>query len=99
MANVGHPFSVNSLTKYFKNEKRNASYETVLNYVKACENAFLLYRVKREDLVGKKSLSVNENYTWWIMGSDRRCMDGISRTSTRYSKISSVWKCCAAVMQ
>lgn len=60
MANVGHPFSVNSLTKYFKNEKRNASYETVLNYVKACENAFLLYRVKREDLVGKKSLSVNE---------------------------------------
>lgn len=60
MASVGHPFSVNSLTKYFKNEKRNASYETVLNYVKACENAFLLYRVKREDLVGKKSLSVNE---------------------------------------
>lgn len=60
MANVGHPFSVNSLTKYFKNEKRNASYETVLNYVKACENAFLPYRVKPEDLVGKKSLSVNE---------------------------------------
>ena len=60
LANVGHPFSINSLVKYFKSEKRNASYETVLNYVKATEQAFLLYRIPREDMIGKKILSVNE---------------------------------------
>ncbi len=60
LSNVGHPFSINSLVKYFKSEKRNASYETVLNYVKATEHAFLLYRIPREDMIGKKILSVNE---------------------------------------
>ncbi len=60
LSNVGRLVSTQSLVKYFKSEKRNVSHETVLNYVKACENAFLLYRVPREDLVGKKILSVNE---------------------------------------
>ncbi|MDR3280818.1 MAG: DUF4143 domain-containing protein [Synergistaceae bacterium] len=36
--------------------------ETVLSYIKACEDAFLFYRVKRRDLAGKKLLSVNEKY-------------------------------------
>ena len=90
---------MNSLTKYFKNEKRNASYETVLNYVKACENAFLLYRVKREDLVGKKSLSVNEKLYVVDHGIRQAVYGRNQQDIDRYSKISSVWKCCAAVMQ
>lgn len=62
MANVGQPFSATSISKYFKSEGRAVSAETVLNYIKACEEAFLFYRVRRQDLVGKKILSVSEKY-------------------------------------
>ena len=33
-----------------------------MNYIKACTDAFLFYQVKRQDLQGKKLLTVNEKY-------------------------------------
>jgi predicted AAA+ superfamily ATPase len=62
LANVGKTFSATSISKYFKNEKRNVDPQTILNYIKACEDAFLFYRAKRQDLIGKKMLTVNEKY-------------------------------------
>lgn len=62
LANVGHTFSSNSLAKYFKSEYRSGSTETILNYLKACCDAFLFYKVKREDVASKRLLSVNEKY-------------------------------------
>ena len=61
-ANVGNTFSANAISKYLKSEYRTVSTETILNYIKACEEAFLLYRVRRQDLQGKKILTVNEKY-------------------------------------
>ena len=61
-ANIGTPFSSTSISKYLKSEGRAVSPETVLNYIKACTDAFLFYQVKRQDLQGKKILSVNEKY-------------------------------------
>lgn len=60
--NVGTTFSATSISKYFKNEGRKVSPETVLNYLKACVDAFLFYQVRRRDLQGKKILTVNEKY-------------------------------------
>lgn len=62
LANVGHTFSATSLSKYLKSEGRRVSPDTVLNYTKYCMEAFLFYRANREDLIGKKILSVNEKY-------------------------------------
>jgi len=62
LANIGHTFSATSVSKYFKSEGRTISPETILNYIKACTDAFLFYKVNREDLVGKKILTVNEKY-------------------------------------
>jgi uncharacterized protein len=62
LANIGKTFSATSISKYFKSEDRKVSPETILNYLKACEDAFLFYRVKRQDLVGKKILEINEKY-------------------------------------
>ena len=62
LSNVGHTFSASSITKYFKSERRAVSHDTILNYINACEEAFLFYRVSRQDLIGKKVLSVNEKY-------------------------------------
>lgn len=61
-SNIGHIFSATSLSKYFKSEKRNISHDTILNYLKFCADAFLIYKIRRYDLEGKKVLTVNEKY-------------------------------------
>lgn len=61
-ANIGTPFSAASITKFFKSEGRTVSSETVLNYIKYCVDAYLFYRVKRQDLQGKQILASNEKY-------------------------------------
>ena len=61
-SNIGTTFSATSISKYLKNEGRSVSPETVLNYIRACMDAFLFYQVKRQDLQGKKILTVNEKY-------------------------------------
>ena len=60
--NIGNTFSATSISKFFKSENRKVATETILNYIKACEEAFLVYRVARNDLLGKKILNVNEKY-------------------------------------
>lgn len=62
IANIGNTFSATSISKFFKSENRKTSPETILNYIKVCEEAFLIYKVQRNDLIGKKILSVNEKY-------------------------------------
>ncbi|MCL2300253.1 MAG: ATP-binding protein [Firmicutes bacterium] len=62
MANVGKTFSATSLSKFFKSEKRTVAPETILNYLKGCEDAYLFSRVSRLDVPGKKMLQVNEKY-------------------------------------
>ena len=61
-ANIGTTFSSTASSKYLKSEGRSLSPETVLGYLKACTDAFLFYQVKRQDLRGKKILTVNEKY-------------------------------------
>ncbi len=62
LANIGKSFSATSISKFFKAEKRTVAPETILNYLKACEEAFLFYRLKSQDVNGKKMLKVNEKY-------------------------------------
>ena len=61
-ANIGTIFSATAISKYLKSEGRSISAETVLSYIKACTDAFLFYQVKRQNLQGKKILTVNEKY-------------------------------------
>lgn len=61
-ANIGATFSSAAISKFLKSEGRSVSPETVLNYIKACTDAFLFYQVRRQDLQGKKILTVNEKY-------------------------------------
>jgi predicted AAA+ superfamily ATPase len=62
LANVGKTFSAASISKYFKSENRIAAPETILNYISACVKAYLFYPVKRQELIGKKILTINEKY-------------------------------------
>ena len=62
LSSIGHVFSASNITKYLKSEHRKVSNDTVLNYLNACTTAYLFYNIPRQDLVGKKLLSINEKY-------------------------------------
>lgn len=62
IGDIGHIFSGTGISKYFKSENRIVAPETILNYIKACRDAFLLYGANRRDLIGKKVLKSNEKY-------------------------------------
>lgn len=62
LSEVGHPFSARSIVNFLKSERRETSVETVLNYLGACEEAFLIARVPRQDLIGKRILAVDEKF-------------------------------------
>ena len=77
--NVGHSFSARSISNYLKQENRKVSAETILNYIKACCDAYLFMKLRREDLQGKKILSVNEKYC----SVDHGLREAILGTNTR----------------
>lgn len=78
LENIGHPFSANSIKNYFKNEKRNVSIDTILNYLEYCRNAFILQKVARYDTAGKKLLKVDEKY--YVTDHGFRQAQGFSNT-------------------
>ena len=62
MTECGHTFSARRIVMFLKSEQRDTSIETVLNYLSACEEAFLIARVPRQDLLGKCILAVDEKF-------------------------------------
>jgi len=40
--NIGHTFSASSIKNYLKNENRNISVDTILNYLEYCSLAFII---------------------------------------------------------
>lgn len=62
MQNIGATFSASTIKNYLKSENRNISVDTVLNYLEYCNRAFVLKKVPRFDLEGKKLLKVDEKY-------------------------------------
>ena len=62
IANMGKTFSAASISKFFKAEKRTISVETILNYLKYCEEAYLLIAIHRYDVPGKRQLQVDDKF-------------------------------------
>ena len=60
--NVGKTFSALSISKYFKSQRINVSVDTILSYLSLIQDAFLIYKVSRNDLIGKSILKTEEKY-------------------------------------
>ncbi|MDD5293306.1 MAG: ATP-binding protein [Candidatus Izemoplasmatales bacterium] len=60
--NVGKTFSALSISKYFKSQRINVSVDSILSYLRLIQDAFLIYKVSRNDLVGKNILKTEEKY-------------------------------------
>jgi hypothetical protein len=58
--NAGHVMSSRKIAEFFKNERRSVGHETIINYLNYLESAFIIKRVPRYDLKGKKLLETNE---------------------------------------
>lgn len=62
MDNIGNTFSTKTISDFLKNQVRRLSIDTVYNYLKALENAFLIHKVSRYDIKGKRILEMQEKY-------------------------------------
>lgn len=62
LENIGQTFSARSIHLYFKNENRSITVDSVLNYIEYAIKAYIIKKVPRYDLSGKKILKVEEKY-------------------------------------
>lgn len=60
--NIGNTFSGKNVADYFKSQQRKIDLNTVYNYLKALESAFILHRVERFDIKGKEILKTQEKF-------------------------------------
>ena len=58
--NVGSTFSAKNISDFLKSQGRKLGVETIYNYLDYLKNAFVIERVKRFDLKGKKYLETQE---------------------------------------
>jgi predicted AAA+ superfamily ATPase len=61
-SNIGNTFSGKNVADYFKSQQRKLDINTVYNYLKALESAFIVYRVPRYDIKGKEILKTQEKF-------------------------------------
>jgi len=85
--NTGNLFSAKSITDYMRNQRRKVDEETIYNYIKALESAFLIKKVHRYDIRGKELLNFREKYypgdislTYAALGFDMKRISGIIET-------------------
>ena len=61
-ANTGKTFSALSISKFLKSQRIDVSVDTILSYLGMIQAAFLVYKVNRNDLIGKNVLRTEEKY-------------------------------------
>ena len=81
--NMGKTFSANSITKFLKSKHRTVSVESIYNYLRWLEQAFIIYPCQRYDLQGKSILKTQEKYyladvslKYGLLGYNRKMLDG-----------------------
>jgi len=60
MSEFGRVFSANSISNYLKTERRSFSNDTLMNYLRICQDAYLFATVPFHDVVEKRMLNINE---------------------------------------
>jgi predicted AAA+ superfamily ATPase len=74
MDNVGGIFSAKKISDFLKNQNRRLSTETIYNYLEALESAFLIHKVSRWDIKGKRILETQEKYFFEDFGLKNACL-------------------------
>ena len=83
----GKTFFVHKIARFLKSERRTVSIESIYNYLKWLEQAFIIYLCRRYDLQGKALLKTQEKYyladislKYSLLGDNRKMLDGALET-------------------
>ncbi|MDE5726927.1 MAG: ATP-binding protein [Duncaniella sp.] len=77
--NTGQLVSANSLSRYLKAHRVELSPMSAINYLRAASNAYVINRVQRYDIHGKKLLETTDKYYFEDIGL-RNLLVGANRT-------------------
>ena len=66
--NVGSLVSARKISAFLKSQRVNVSHNLVLDYLSHLCTAFLVFRVRRSDIVGRKTFEVGEKYYYEDLG-------------------------------
>lgn len=77
--NTGQLVSANSLSRYLKSQRLELSPLSIINYLKAASNAYIINKVSRYDIHGKRLLETNDKYYFEDLGL-RNMLSGANRT-------------------
>lgn len=82
--NMGKTFSASSISNFLKSENRKVSIESIYNYLRWLEQAFIIFPCKRYDMQGKSILKTQEKYyladvsfRYALFGYNRKMLDGV----------------------
>lgn len=78
--NTGQLVSATSLSKYLKSQQINLQPLTAINYLKSASNAYIVNKVPRYDIHGKRLLETNDKYYFEDLGV-RNLLAGPDRTA------------------
>lgn len=74
--NVGKPISATSIVKYLKSQRVDSSIKVIINYLDYLCNAFIIHRVNRYDIHGKRLFEVNDKYYFEDIGIRNSLVQG-----------------------
>lgn len=66
--NTGSLFSANRINEYLKSQKLTVSTATILDYLHFLETSYLIHRMKRYDITGRKIFEINDKYYFEDLG-------------------------------
>lgn len=66
--NIGCLFSAKNISDYLKSQHSTVSVNQIQSYTEYLSNAFLIHRVERYDLIGKRIFEIGEKYYFENMG-------------------------------
>lgn len=83
--NMGKTFSASSISNFLKSENRKVSIESIYNYLRWLEQAFIIFPCERYDMQGKSVLKTQEKYyladvsfRYALFGYNRKMLDGVT---------------------
>jgi predicted AAA+ superfamily ATPase len=66
--NIGQLFSAKRISDYLKSQHTNIATTQIIGYLNHLSNAYLIHRIKRMDIIGKRIFEIGEKYYFEDLG-------------------------------
>lgn len=80
MSEIGHIINSSNVNNYLRSQGKNASVDSILEYLDAAEGAMFLTKVSRKDVRGRNLLKIDHKY--YLTDHGMREINGMSNTAS-----------------